>query len=678
MEKSHKNFEFENTSKKDLFAKERKELESLDLSILSTELTGRIQSSEKISEKQFVKVRLNWTQTLLDANWKNGKAGLFRLTKKQIEIFAAYIVKQNIFCGKNDKLALIFEGENPCIVIKKSGKPELIFLRDLPVLKDKEKKQKETVEKKLDIPVSYEKYGKQVFSCEEITVEKGDTLYSILRKKRWVDPNESGLLDQIRSINNLDAKMNLKVGMKLKIPIWAYSTVRIDMIYRKANVVIKAKDGDNLKDLYQEIDEIGAIHESEDAFSEIFQKVNTQEVSSIKSGEAYILPGVISLEIKPKQGLHALLSSYGFYGEKSVHQAVFDFNKKRNAEFEKIKNSTSIPVGVNIWVPLGLLSTGVAGNEEEEQDEIEEREEREDREEEREEEREVVSVGIENFQKWFDSIEVKNHSLKKLYVVIDPGHGAKTRNSVRMKISDLENNTGAVHEYNLSKEIVMNEHEINYDISMRLLKKLKENGAHVTTTVVDKNQEKGQIRDGQVLPDGFSKKSIQGKPDEVFSNGKSILPESTTGNRTKNFKRRMKIAKKFFAKQKNVCELLLYLHADARTGKGNDGMGSLYPPGVSKKQHKNDQAFSDIILKEAVKQEIKKANGAGYKDGKLKTRNANIMKYRGSEADARAFLEVGDMLDSRESYLLRTSKYRQKIANVLFEAMKIQYKKLGY
>ncbi len=598
-----------------------------------TRLNLQEHATEVLKQANFVKGRLNWTETLKDANWKNEGQ---KISASQLFQLARRVDQTMGVCYKTDSLALLFDTQNnPFVAIKRQEKIQIIGGEGQTEIIPQKLKKPEEEKKQLPDPSAKHK---------TVVVKKGDTVYSILRDLD-IDPAEGEIVSQIKKINTLDSQATLGVGMMLKIPLVFAPSEEVEKEYSKAGkeVLHRFKKGETVFSLYRDFEKNGVnLYDNWQDFQKAFVKQNG--TLNIFLEKEYILPGVTVATLKKGQTLEKLMEQEGFYTPK--WEAVFRFNQDYNPAFSRISKASQIPANIKIFLPLAFLATG-----EKEIPDVPE----------------VVSEKPhEVFALWDKSIEKKNNSLKNLRIVLDPGHGRGTRSSFPVDLENPERGTRV-----RGKKVFMNEHEIVYDVSMRLYKKLKENGAEVISTVIDEQQSGGQIREENPLPRKY--------PDENY-NKKYLskkIPSGYRGAVTDDCSHRVEIAQKFFREKAGKTEFYIAIHSDARLHKGNGGLEFLLPTfnesyypkrKGGEKQRKLDQDFGQSLVQAAHKNRLP-VNG----DGK-RIAGTYMMRHK-NRADARLYAEVGDAWEPNEGYRLRTGSYRQKLADALYDAIVAEYKK---
>lgn len=124
---------------------EEQDLQKLQLDVLSTE--AEVLAPGNL--EKFVRARLNWTETLEDANYgyvlaRRKNKSIPTLTGTEIHTIARFL-SQHTRCDKGDKLSLRWENGEPHVVIKKKGASEPLVFRNI-LKKEKENSGKEKEE----------------------------------------------------------------------------------------------------------------------------------------------------------------------------------------------------------------------------------------------------------------------------------------------------------------------------------------------------------------------------------------------------------------------------------------------------------------------------------------------------------------------------------------------------
>lgn len=275
----------------------------------------------------------------------------------------------------------------------------------------------------------------------------------------------------------------------------------------------------------------------------------------------------------------------------------------------------------------------------------------------------IKSVGkksrsVENYFDWFNSIEVISNELKGLTVVIDTGHGGQER----------QPNSIAGH--------TIDEHEVCYDVSTRLVKLLKENGADVTMTVLDKGKTQ-IINNKSSLDKNFSKPD----KDEFYNDGTN---EQLNKNSGVNLNRRKKIGNKFINEKKNKKSIFISIHADAL--EKTPDLRGVHVIIDSETGNEKDQNLAKKIINSIDKKlvlpygeydnfDIKKERNPLLEQRLGILKNKDIRNHSENKANANVLVELGNMANQNDSYVLRTSETRQRYAKLIYTGIKKYYKK---
>lgn len=403
-------------------------------------------------------------------------------------------------------------------------------------------------------------------------------------------------------------------------------------------VQVPIRRGDTLWNLYE------AYEIYDDTDYAFFKKLNDTDETKVYIDKSVVLP-IKVVELVPNPNGNNQYST--FFGiAKKNHQlssvsdaisALFEYNKAVNPAFAFVTDVNHIPAHTPVWVSLSASSKSDNSDEES----VPSPDEKEEGEPEM-----VGTISPDNFGKWDESIEVKKQTLKKICIVLDPGHGGQERK-----------------DFTAADKKLFSEHELVYDVTMRLYKILKENGASVKTTIID-GKPGNQITKGD-LSGGGDKREYYGDGDRQPINQKSRYK----GYLTHALTHRKKIANKFYAQESNKKKTTMFLsiHADAINKSlsgfhvyGDHGKGSITAA---------DKKLEKELVKSFRKENFPILNNPIRRDG-LRVMNHKGVKHK---AGAKALLEIGNMYHQGDVAKFRDPLQRQKMAQTIFDAIKTNY-----
>jgi N-acetylmuramoyl-L-alanine amidase len=230
------------------------------------------------------------------------------------------------------------------------------------------------------------------------------------------------------------------------------------------------------------------------------------------------------------------------------------------------------------------------------------------------------------------SSEIKSKKLNGFAFYIISGHGGP--------------DPGAIAYYNNTK---LHEHEYAYDVSIRLAKVLRENGADVYMLVQDA---KDGIRDDVVLKNGGNEKMING--------------DSISSMQIDRLKQRTDIVNDYYEKNKKTHkhQLLIEIHIDSRNEDHRVDIFFYHRQGS-----KNCEKLNRTLLKTIETKYEQAQPGRGYK-GKVTARD--LFTLRNTTCDA-SFIELGNIQNTADQQRFLNSNNRQAIANWLYQGILTYY-----
>ena len=229
---------------------------------------------------------------------------------------------------------------------------------------------------------------------------------------------------------------------------------------------------------------------------------------------------------------------------------------------------------------------------------------------------------------------IKSRKLKDFAFYIIAGHGGP--------------DPGAIANYNGNK---LHEHEYAYDVSIRLAKILRENGADVYMIVQDAND---GIRDDIILKNGGNEKLING--------------DSISAVQIDRLKQRTDIVNDYYNKNKNTHkhQLLIEIHIDSRDEDRRVDIFFYHRPGS-----KSCEKLNNTLLKTIESRYDKAQPGRGYK-GKVTARD--LFTLRNTTCDA-IFVELGNIQNPADQQRFLNPNNRQALANWLYHGILSHYGK---
>lgn len=242
---------------------------------------------------------------------------------------------------------------------------------------------------------------------------------------------------------------------------------------------------------------------------------------------------------------------------------------------------------------------------------------------------------LNQFNKNIELLPRQSNSLKNYSVFLDPGHGGMDPGAI------VSSKTGD------GKIVYVVEDEYNYDLSMRLYKLLKLNGARVGISVISPNQ---TIRNTGLSSQTFVNEKNEVYNDKVYSSGsKAGRPIGGSWG----LEQRVKLAQKFFRQKPEDHKLFLSIHAD-NTPFFDSGKNLLYNP-ESRGVKPGTQNFIKAVLPKL-----------GHKS------NAHpqlLAVLKNNPADAAVLVEVRNIFYPKNSWALRNNILRQQDAEMILNGI---------
>ena len=228
----------------------------------------------------------------------------------------------------------------------------------------------------------------------------------------------------------------------------------------------------------------------------------------------------------------------------------------------------------------------------------------------------------------------KSNKLKGFAFYIITGHGGP--------------DPGAVGNYNGNK---LHEHEYAYDVSIRLAKNLRMNGADVYMIIQDA---KDGIRDDMVLKNGGNEKMING--------------DSISTLQIDRLKQRTDIVNDYYERNKKIYkkQLLIEIHIDSRNEDERVDIFFYHRQGS-----KTCEKLNNTLLKTIESKYNQAQPGRGYK-GKVTARD--LFTLRNTTCDA-TFIELGNIQNAADQQRFLNPNNRQAIANWLHKGILVYYGK---
>jgi N-acetylmuramoyl-L-alanine amidase len=227
--------------------------------------------------------------------------------------------------------------------------------------------------------------------------------------------------------------------------------------------------------------------------------------------------------------------------------------------------------------------------------------------------------------------------LKGWRIVIDPGHGGVDPGAI------VSNKTGA------NKPVYVVEDEYVYDIALRVYEELRLRGAEVEMTLLSPNH---LIRDNLPASATFVHEQNEVYNDKRYNQKK----RSAARPRSANLNQRVRIANQFYKGGKKRRTLFLSIHADNSPGRPK-GPLALYLK-RNGKIDKPSRTFAQLMQKAL--------DGPNLK-AQIKGRSLGVL--RGNKANAEILVEIRNVHDVGEAYLLRFHEKRQRDAERIAEGI---------
>jgi len=207
---------------------------------------------------------------------------------------------------------------------------------------------------------------------------------------------------------------------------------------------------------------------------------------------------------------------------------------------------------------------------------------------------------------------------------------------------------GAIVNYNGNK---LYEHEYAYDVSIRLAKKLREDGANVYMIVQDA---KDGIRNDVILKNSGNEKMING--------------DSISAVQIDRLKQRTDIVNDYYEKNKKTHQhqLLIEIHIDSRE---EDKRVDIFF--YHRENSKTSEKLSQTLLKTIESKYKQTQPGRGYK-GKISTRDLFTLRNTTCEA---VFIELGNIQNSIDQQRFLNPNNRQALANWIHLGVLMHYDK---
>ncbi len=239
--------------------------------------------------------------------------------------------------------------------------------------------------------------------------------------------------------------------------------------------------------------------------------------------------------------------------------------------------------------------------------------------------------------------------------LVEPLYG-KEREKFKIESDDLDGavyylvsghggpDPGALGKYG---DKTLSEDEYAYDITLRLAKKLQENGAKVNMIIQDKDD---GIRDESYL--------VMDK-DEVCNN--EVIPLEQIDR----LKQRTKVINQQYVKNKPAYQRCIIIHVDSRSkGKAIDVF--FYHSPKSKSGKKTAESLLNVFDAKYNKHQPSR----GY-SGVITTRNLYLLRKTYPSA---VFIELGNIRNYRDQQRFIIENNRQALANWLYEGLLNDYK----
>lgn len=225
-----------------------------------------------------------------------------------------------------------------------------------------------------------------------------------------------------------------------------------------------------------------------------------------------------------------------------------------------------------------------------------------------------------------EKVLIESSALAGKVIYLFPGHGGP--------------DPGALGKYNSS---TLCEDEYAYDVTLRLYRKLKANGAEVYLIIQDKND---GIQDGMIIPCDHDETDLMGEPIPL--------------NQKKRLKQRVDHANRLYLENKPKKQLCVAIHVDSRSHKQKQDVFFCYLPGSSKGKH-----FAASI-KNTFKEKYRIYQKNRSYHGTLEGRNLYVLKHTFMPS---VFIELGNIQSSFDHQRLLKPENREAMAKWIFEGI---------
>ncbi len=193
----------------------------------------------------------------------------------------------------------------------------------------------------------------------------------------------------------------------------------------------------------------------------------------------------------------------------------------------------------------------------------------------------------------------------------------------------------------------ISEDEYAYDITLRLAKKLQENGATVYMIIQDAND---GIRDREYLPLDKDEKCM----------GKTIPL-----NQTQRLKQRSQAVNTLAARHKSAFQRCVVVHIDSRSKGAQIDVFFYHAP-----KSKSGERAANSILKVFDSKYSQHQPSRGY-SGSVDSRRLYVLQHTNPPA---VFVELGNIKNSRDLQRFISPNNRQALANWMYEGLLLDYK----
>ncbi|MBT3383839.1 MAG: N-acetylmuramoyl-L-alanine amidase [Prolixibacteraceae bacterium] len=243
----------------------------------------------------------------------------------------------------------------------------------------------------------------------------------------------------------------------------------------------------------------------------------------------------------------------------------------------------------------------------------------------------IKTTSFEIFGKKYADVEITGNDLNGAIYYLMAGHGGP--------------DPGAVGKYN-NKQLC--EDEYAYDVTLRLARKLIQNGATVYMITRDGND---GIRDDSYLP---------ADTDEV------CYPKLTIPlNHIRRLRQRTEAVNKLYKKHKGSFQRMIAIHVDSRSRGENIDVFFYHD-----KRSDTGKRSAKILQKTFQDKYNEHQPGRGY-HGTVSTRNLYVVKNTWPVA---VYIELGNINHQRDIQRFIITDNRQAVANWLAQGLKIDFK----